>query len=118
MIGSRLTEDQYYELLKAAGKQKNEEVLNSVIRHALNSKKMHALSIINSSLQLMHLGHAENALKVLLQFSNTLLTRKEPLGAFFIRELHSANIEMVIFCYSEFNSNVKFSELKFSDFIL
>lgn len=91
IIGSQLSEDQFYDLLKTAARQQSADVMDVVIQKSLESGKMHALSIINLVLQLTHLGYADNGIKLILQFESCLRTRKEHLGTFFIRELHTVH---------------------------
>ncbi|ODN00722.1 Leucine-rich PPR motif-containing protein, mitochondrial [Orchesella cincta] len=84
----KLNEDQFYELLKAAGQQPKADITSLVIDWALASKKMQFLSVMNVVVQLMFLGHQENALTIVLKFSELL---KRPLGGFFIKDLHFTN---------------------------
>ncbi|CAL8101565.1 unnamed protein product [Orchesella dallaii] len=88
--GIQLSEDQFYELLKVAGQQTNADITSLVIDWALASKKIQYLSVMSAVLQLMFLGHQANALTMVLKFSDIL---RDPLGGFFIKDLHFTNLE-------------------------
>lgn len=87
-----LTETQFYTLLKAAGKQGKDQIFNIVTEWALASNVVRGFSIVNLAIHFVHSKKLKNALNLVILFSDELRGKREPLGAFLIKELQSANI--------------------------